>query len=98
MEEEHIDILTFNATSVEEFVDESIERSAEMAIVLMKKTLRAIENKDPFVIYGYAPRLGICLSCEEKEYRVVLETNMEKCEEIEEYELCKMAMKYLDND
>jgi len=98
VEDDYEDILTFEATTVEEFIDEAMERSAELSIVIMKKTMRAIENKAPHAIYGYIPSMGICLSCSEEEYKMVLETNMEKCEEIEEYELCKMAMKYLDND
>lgn len=82
-------IIKFKARTVDEFIDESIERNEELCLLVVNKTLEAIRRDEEYMIYDHAPNVGITLMSPKSDYPMVLWANIYRLEELEEYELCQ---------
>ena len=88
-------MLEFNANNVEELEAEARERAHEVSINVVASVIRALEADVDKVIIGIMVAVDLDLSVERSGYLDALQTNLVRCEEAEEYELCKGAIKWI---
>tara|TARA_B110000503_G_scaffold94518_1_gene142417 strand:- start:4959 stop:5240 length:282 start_codon:yes stop_codon:yes gene_type:complete len=88
-------MLEFNANNVEELEAEARERAHEVSINVVTSVIKALEANVDKVIIGIMVTVDLDLSVERSGYLEALQTNLVRCEEAEEYELCKEAIKWI---
>jgi hypothetical protein len=88
-------MLEFNANNVEELEAEARERAHEVSINVVTSVIKALEADVDKVIIGIMVTVDLDLSVERSGYLEALQTNLVRCEEAEEYELCKEAIKWI---
>jgi predicted NUDIX family phosphoesterase len=85
-------MLEFNASNLEELEIEARERAYEVSAYVVAGVIKALENGVDKVIVGILKNVDLDLSVDKSKYLEVLETNLFRLEEAEEYELCKEAI------
>jgi len=85
-------MLEFNASNLEELEAEAQSRAHEVSVYVVGGVIKALENNVDKVIIGTLTSVELDLSIEKDGYLEGLETNLVRCEEAEEYELCKEAI------
>ena len=85
-------MLEFNANNLEELESEAQLRAHEVSVCVVTGVIKALENNVDKVVIGILKSADLDLSIEKSGYLEGLETNLVRCEEAEEYELCKEAI------
>ena len=88
-------MLEFNANNVEELEAEARERAHEVSVNVVTCVIKALEADVDKVIIGIMITVDLDLSVERSGYLEALQTNLTRCEEAEEYEWCKEAIKWI---
>tara|TARA_R100000908_G_C3687113_1_gene103154 strand:- start:59 stop:340 length:282 start_codon:yes stop_codon:yes gene_type:complete len=88
-------MLYFKATNVEELEAEAQKRAHEVSVFTTKAIIEALEKNADKVVVGVLTTLDLDLSVEKSGYLDSLETNLIRCEEAEEFELCKESIKWI---
>mgnify|MGYP006160783741 FL=1 len=88
-------MLEFNANNVEELEAEARERAHEVSVNVVTCVIKALEADVDKIIIGVMVTVDLDLSVERSGYLEALQTNLVRCEEAEEYELCKEAIKWI---
>jgi hypothetical protein len=88
-------MLEFNANNVEELEAEAIDSAHEVSVNVVTCVRKALEADVDKVIIGIMVSVDLDLSVERSGYLEALQTNLVRCEEAEEYELCKEAIKWI---
>ena len=88
-------MLEFNANNVEELEAEARERAHEVSVNVVTCVIKALEADVDKVIIGIMITVDLDLSVERSGYLEALQTNLVRCEEAEEYELCKEAIVWI---
>ena len=88
-------MLEFNANNVEELEAEARDRAHEVSVNVVTCVIKALEADVDKVIIGVMISVDLDLSVERSGYLEALQTNLTRCEEAEEYELCKEAIKWI---
>ena len=88
-------MLYFNSTNLQELEEEARERAHEVSVSTTKAIIEALEKNADKVVVGVLKTLDLDLSVERSGYLESLETNLVRCEEAEEYELCKESIKWI---
>ena len=88
-------MLEFNANNVEELEAEARDRAHEVSVNVVTCVIKALEADVDKVIIGIMITVDLDLSVERSGYLEALQTNLVRCEEAEEYELCKEAIKWI---
>tara|TARA_R110001599_G_scaffold3135_1_gene17639 strand:- start:48 stop:329 length:282 start_codon:yes stop_codon:yes gene_type:complete len=88
-------MLEFNANNVEELEAEARDRAHEVSVNVVTCVIKALEADVDKVIIGIMVTVDLDLSVERSGYLEALQTNLVRCEEAEEYELCKEAIKWI---
>tara|TARA_B100000902_G_C27211645_1_gene864712 strand:- start:54 stop:335 length:282 start_codon:yes stop_codon:yes gene_type:complete len=88
-------MLYFKATNVEELEAEAQKRAHEVSVFTTKAIIEALEKDADKVVVGVLTTLDLDLSVEKSGYLDALETNLVRCEEAEEFELCKESIKWI---
>jgi len=88
-------MLYFEATNVEELEMEAKKRAHEVSVFTTKSIIKALEQGADKVVVGILKTMDLDLSVEKSGYLEALETNLVRCEESEEYELCKESIKWI---
>jgi|TARA_R110000782_G_scaffold193237_1_gene282843 hypothetical protein len=88
-------MLEFSANNVEELEAEARDRAHEVSVNVVTCVIKALEADVDKVIIGIMVSVDLDLSVERSGYLEALQTNLTRCEEAEEYELCKEAIKWI---
>ena len=88
-------MLYFKATNIEELEIEAQKRAHEVSVVTTSSIIKALEKDADKVVVGILSTLDLDLSVERSGYLEGLKTNLVRCEEAEEYELCKQSIKWI---
>ena len=88
-------MLEFSANNVEELEAEARDRAHEVSVNVVTCVIKALEADVDKVIIGVIISVDLDLSVERSGYLEALQTNLTRCEEAEEYELCKEAIKWI---
>ena len=88
-------MLEFSANNVEELEAEARDRAHEVSVDVVTCVIKALEADVDKVIIGVIISVDLDLSVERSGYLEALQTNLTRCEEAEEYELCKEAIKWI---
>jgi len=88
-------MLDFNANNLEELESEAQLRAHEVSVCVVTGVIKALENNVDKVVIGILKSADLDLSIEKSGYLEGLETNLVRCEEAEEYELCKEAIVWI---
>jgi|TARA_R100000479_G_C6391752_1_gene205428 hypothetical protein len=88
-------MLYFNSSNLDELETEARERAHEVSVSVVKSVIEALEKGADKVVIGILSSLDLDLTVEKAGYLQSLETNLVRCEEAEEYELCKEAIKWI---
>jgi hypothetical protein len=88
-------MLYFNSSNLDELETEAHERAHEVSVFTTKAIIGALEKGADKVVVGVLTTLDLDLTVEKSGYLQSLETNLVRCEEAEEYELCKESIKWI---
>ena len=89
-------MLYFEATNIEELEIEAQKRAHEVSVFTTTAIIEALNKVADKVVVGILSTLNLDLSVEKSGYLDALETNLVRCEEAEEYELCKESIKWIN--
>jgi hypothetical protein len=89
-------MLYFEATNIEELEIEAQKRAHEVSVFTTTAIIEALNKGADKVVVGILSTLNLDLSVEKSGYLDALETNLVRCEEAEEYELCKESIKWIN--
>tara|TARA_R110002074_G_scaffold277470_1_gene448989 strand:- start:54 stop:335 length:282 start_codon:yes stop_codon:yes gene_type:complete len=88
-------MIEFNSDSIEDLEIEAQKRAHEVSVEVTKSVISALEQGADKVIVGMLKNVELDLSVEKSGFLEALETNLVRCEEAEEYELCKQSIKWI---
>lgn len=88
-------MLKFNSKTVQELELELVERSNEIAIETVKGILLALEQDVDAVLLGIIPAANMDITIKKKGFLAALQTNLQKCSDAEEFELCNQATAWI---
>tara|TARA_R110001592_G_scaffold266744_1_gene532482 strand:- start:104 stop:385 length:282 start_codon:yes stop_codon:yes gene_type:complete len=88
-------MLYFEASNIEELEIEAKKRAHEVSVSTTSAIIEALNKGADKVVVGVLSTLDLDLSVEKSGYLEGLETNLVRCEESEEYELCKESIKWI---
>ena len=88
-------MIEFNAENIEDLEEEARERAMEVSIEVTTAVIKALEHGADKVAIGILTSLDMDLHVDKANYLEALETNLVRCEEAEEYELCKKAINWI---
>jgi len=88
-------MLNFKAENIEDLEEEARERALEVSVEVVTAVVKALECGADKVVIGILTTLDMDLSVHREGYLEALETNLARCEEAEEYELCKKAIGWI---
>ena len=88
-------MINFEASNIEELEEEARERALEVSVEVVTAVTKALDAGADKVVIGILTTLDMDLSVDKDGYLEALETNLVRCEEAEEYELCKKAINWI---
>ena len=88
-------MLKFNATNLEELQEEVNLRAHEVSVAVVTAICDAIEADVDRVEVGIVKGGGISLGVARPDFLNALQTNLERCQDVEEYELCARAVELM---
>ena len=89
-------MLKFNADNFEELQEEFNQKSMEISIEIVKSVIEGLEIGVDKVELGVMSKIDIVLSVHSDSYLEALRTNLRRCEEAEEFELCAKALEWIN--
>lgn len=88
-------MLRFNATNLEELQEEVNQRAHEVSVAVVTAICDALDAGVDRVEVGLVKGGGISLGVEQKDFLRSMQTNLDRCQEVEEYELCARAVEWM---
>jgi hypothetical protein len=88
-------MIEFNSDSVEDLEIEAQKRAHEVSVEVTKAVILALEKDVDKVVVAILKNVDLDLSVEKSGFLEALEFNLVRCEEAEEYELCKESIKWI---
>jgi hypothetical protein len=88
-------MINFNAENIEDLEEEARERAHEVSVEVVTAVLKALNSGADKVVVGILTNIDMDLTVDKASYLEALETNLIRCEEAEEYELCKESIKWI---
>jgi len=88
-------MLKFNATNIEELQEEVNMRAHEVSVAIIRSICDAMENDVDHVEVGSIIGGGLGIGVGRKDFISALKTNLPRCGEAEEFELCARALKWI---
>lgn len=88
-------MLKFNARNIEELQEEVNMRSHEVSIAIVRSICEAIESDVDHVEVGSIVGGGLSIGVGRPDFITALKTNLPRCGEAEEFELCARAMVWI---
>ena len=88
-------MIEFNSDSVEDLEIEAQKRAHEVSVEVTKAVILALEKDVDKVVVAILKNVDLDLSVEKSGFLEALEFNLGRCEEAEEYELCKESIKWI---
>jgi hypothetical protein len=89
-------MIEFEATNLEELEEEAKQRAHEISISTVKAVCNAIEEDVDVVSLGILSNLNMDILVKRSNYLEALELNIGRVAEMEEFELCAKAKKYIE--
>jgi len=89
-------MLKFNADNFEELQEEFNQKSLEISIEIVKSVIEGLEMGVDKVELGVMSKIDIVLSVHSDSYLEALRTNLQRCEDAEEFELCAKALEWIN--
>ena len=88
-------MLKFNARNIEELQEEVSMRSHEVSVAIVRSICEAIESDVDHVEVGSIVGGGLSIGVGRADFISALKTNLARCGEAEEFELCARAMSWI---
>jgi hypothetical protein len=88
-------MLKFNARNIEELQEEVNMRSHEVSVAIVRSICEAIESDVDHVEVGSIVGGGLSIGVGRPDFITALKTNLPRCGEAEEFELCARAMAWI---
>ena len=88
-------MLNFNAENIEDLEEEARGRAIEVSVEVVTAVIKALESGADKVVIGILTSINMDLNVDKTNYLEALETNLSRCEEAEEYELCEDAILWI---
>ena len=88
-------MLSFKATNLEELQEEVNLRSHEVSVAIVNGICQALDAGVDYVEVGSVAGGGISIGVKRPDFANAIQTNMHRCQEAEEYELCGRATDWL---
>jgi hypothetical protein len=89
-------MIEFEATNFEELEDEAKQRAHEISISTVEAVCKAIEEDVDVVSLGILSNLNMDILVKRANYLEALELNIGRVAEMEEFELCAKAKRYIE--
>lgn len=90
------EIIEFEGADEDALILEMKVREQEMGILLVKKTIWALENNKDEFIYAIHVKDDFIMAIKRDNFLDALKHNIDKMESYEEYELCKKSLEWID--
>jgi len=84
-------MLQFSADNFDALELEAQERAEEVSVFTVRAVCNGLDADVDVVSVGYMKNLNMEITCERKGFFEALALNIKRCEDAEEYELCKRA-------
>lgn len=88
-------MINFESSNIEDLQLETDMRSLEVGVNICTEVCRALEEDVDSVVVGYIPKLDMELLVHREGYLDSLQMNLHRCEEAEEFELCKKVSEWI---
>ena len=88
--------MEFNSDNMDQLEEECKLRAHEVSIATVKAVIAGLEQDVDVVNIGFMKNLNMDITCERGGFLEALELNVPRCEEVEEYELCGEARKWIN--
>jgi hypothetical protein len=88
-------MLNFKAENIEDLEEEARGRALEVSAEVVTAVIKALESDADRVVIGILTSINMDLNVDRANYLEALETNLARCEEAEEYELCEKAISWI---
>tara|TARA_R100000544_G_scaffold22196_1_gene11047 strand:- start:186 stop:467 length:282 start_codon:yes stop_codon:yes gene_type:complete len=88
-------MLNFKAGNIEDLEEEARGRALEVSVEVVTAVIKALESDADRVVIGILTSINMDLNVDKANYLEALETNLARCEEAEEYELCEKAISWI---
>lgn len=88
-------MLNFKAKNIEDLEEEARERALEVSVEVMTCVIKALNAGADKVVIGILTSLDMDLTVDKANYLEALETNLNRCIEAEEFELCNAASEWI---
>jgi len=88
-------VLKFNAENIEDLEQEARDRAHEVSVEVITSVIKGLDAGVDRIVIGILTSLDMDLTVDKAGYLEALETNLARCEEAEEYELCKKAIYWI---
>tara|TARA_R110001592_G_C13006884_1_gene736420 strand:+ start:532 stop:813 length:282 start_codon:yes stop_codon:yes gene_type:complete len=88
-------MLNFKAENIEDLEEEARGRALEVSVEVVTAVIKALESDADRVVIGILTSINMDLNVDRANYLEALETNLARCEEAEEYELCEKAISWI---
>ena len=88
-------MIEYNSDNMDQLEEECKLRAHEVSLATVKAVIAGLEADVDVVNVGFLKKLNIEITCQKGGYLEALELNVGRCEEMEEYELCGQARKWI---
>lgn len=89
-------MIEFEATNFNELEEEARRRAHEISVATLTAICKGIEEEADVVSLGFLANLNMDITVKRADYLEALELNIGRVAEMEEYELCAKANKYIE--
>ena len=89
-------MLRLNSTNLEELEQEFIERATEVSVEIVKNICDALDADADEVNIAIVTQLNIDIKVNRQGYLEGLTSNLSRCAEAEEFELCHRAKEWIE--
>jgi len=88
-------MLDLNATNIEELESELAERAIEVSVEVIRSVCKGLEVNADKVNLAILSNIDMDLIVDKNNYLQTLKLNLPRCEQAEEFELCKKASEWI---
>lgn len=89
-------MIEFEATNFNELEEEARRRAHEISVATLTAICKGIEEEADVISLGFLANLNLDITVKREDYLEALELNIGRVAEMEEYELCAKANKYIE--
>jgi len=89
-------MIEFNANNFDSLELEVQERAHEVSIFTVKAVCDGLDANVDVVNVGFMKNLNMKITCEKSGFLEALTTNIHRCEDEEDYELCSRAKEWIN--